>query len=125
MNKLSATVVCSALLSIFVLAHFVFAVDRQVDGNDSEAAGLLPGTKCVVTAQFECEIHEVNEEEILVAVTAIRRANQNNPVFKVPYVKRVFKNTGVRSSAMDVIVRIPKDRIKMIEPIRAKAKSAQ
>jgi len=87
---------------------------------DPPPLDLLPS---VVTAQFECEIHEVNEEAILVAVTAMRKANQDVLLLKVPNIKRKFKNTGVRSSEMDVIVCIPKDRIKTIRPVQAKEES--
>jgi len=125
MKNNSASMVLAALASIVVLAHFVFAGDRPANANRSEEASLVPGTQCVVTAQLECKIHEVNEKAILVAVSAIREANQDSPVLKVPYVNRVFKNSGIQSTEMEVIVRISKDRIKTIRPVQAKEKLKQ
>lgn|GEM_PF-6545631 len=75
----------------------------------------MPGAKCLVTAQLECEISEVDQDSIHVTVSAIRKTMQGTPILsKVPYTNRLFKNTGVQETPMEVVVRIPKDQIRTI-----------
>jgi len=129
MKKYSASVILAGLVSIVVLAHFVFAADRPrvaADAERREVGSLLPGTKYVITAQLECEVHEVDENAVLVTVTAIREADQGVPMLsKVPYISRQFKNLGVARTETRVIISIPKDRIETIRSVEAEGRGNQ
>jgi hypothetical protein len=113
------------------------AIDRQIEGECpwgrapvgrptrvgnagiNKALEVSPGTKCVITAELECEIHAVNEDVVLVTVTAIREAEQGVPMLtKLPHTNRLFKNVGVGRTETRVVLSISKDRIKVITPIR-------
>jgi hypothetical protein len=105
-----------------LLVHCLFASDATGDtktGQVDPPADLVPGTKCVITARLECEIHEVDKDAVLVAVTAIREAEQGVPMLsKVPNSHRLFKNVGVARTETKVVLRIPKDQVKAVTPIR-------
>jgi hypothetical protein len=128
MTKRRALAILSASMALGLLpALFVGAADstqEQSAEDRTDALDLQPGTKCVVTADLECEIAEVNGNAVLVNVKAIREADQGVPMLdKLPYTSRLFKNVGVGRTETNVVISIPRDRIRGIAPIRANAGS--
>ena len=92
------------------LSVCLFAADGVPQSTD-----LVPGTKCTITVELECEVKEVDKDTVQVTVVAIEEGEQGVPVCSnLPHLDRLFKNVGVGRRETKAIVPIPKDRIKQI-----------
>jgi hypothetical protein len=119
MKRISASYVLSALALITVLMHFVVAGESPATTGGVQKTQLVPGTKCVVTAQLECEISEVDQDSIHVTISAIQKTMHGTPILKkVPYPNRLFKSTGVSDTKMEVVLQLSKDQITAIKPVQ-------
>lgn len=118
----NAPIILSFLLAMGLLQARVLdaadATQATAANAQDAAADIEPGAKCLITAPLECEIKEVVEDKILIYVTGNREAEQGIPMLsKVPYTNRLFKNVGVANVETRVVLSIPRDQIKHIEPI--------
>ncbi len=117
MKRISASNTLVALAVFAVLVHIVSAGDLPREIVGSNELILVPGAKCLITAQLECEISQVDEDSIHVTVSAIRKTMQGTPILsELPYANRLFKNTGVENTEIEVVIRIPKHQVTTITP---------
>ncbi len=121
MPKIVPLLRCLATLVLGLsLTNFMIAADspeNQKPAPIAETESLTPGTKCTVTVDLACEIHEVKDETVVIRVTALREAEHGVPMLgNLPYTERLFKNTGGARTETDVLLAVPRDRIAAATP---------
>ena len=128
-TRFAFTILSALAIVSLTVVNIVYAANPAQStptAERGEAVDVAPGTKCLVTAALECEIKEITEDAVSISVTAIREAAQGVPkLSKVPYTNRLFKNVGVARTEIQVVLSIPKDRIKQIVPIAEKSSARQ
>ena len=112
-------IVCHLCVATLALAQIVAADEKTRDkalGGQDAWAELAAGTKCEIKAKIEGKIQKVTDDEVHFSVT-IPSGNQcGMPLFAdLPYVSRVFKNTGTAPDTT-VVIRIPRSQVESIVP---------